>query len=336
MVTQILTIETPPLFEMAATQAADVLLREELVVLPTETVYGLAANAFSERAVHAIYEMKGRPAHNPIIVHVASLDMAQSCVALWPKAAISLMRAFWPGPLTLVLPKSERVPSIVTAGGATVGIRWPSHPFMQEVIRRCGFPLAAPSANLANQVSPTMAAHVLQTFEGNVPLLIDAGPSAVGIESTVVDLSSQPPRILRPGIISSEQIKAVLPNLEMNSDISGEDLKSPGLLKKHYSPRARTLLRSWSSDAELFAIARGTGRNSSTIHVIAYEHIPLTHVFGRVSIIPHDAEAYARALYAELHQSDTLGADIILIEEPPHTPEWEGIRDRLKRASAES
>ncbi len=336
MVTRVLTIETAQLFDAAIRAAAELLQRDQLVVLPTETVYGLAANAFSEPAVRLIYETKGRPSYNPIIVHVASLEMARSCVAAWPDVATVLMRAFWPGPLTLVLPKSEKIPGIVTAGGPTVGIRWPLHPFMREVIKRCGLPIAAPSANLANQISPTSAEHVLRVFDGKVPLIVDAGPSAVGIESTVIDLSSQPPRILRPGTISSVQIKAVVPSIEMRSLPGISELKSPGLLKKHYAPRARTLLRSWSSDPELISHARGTGQPFSRIHVIAYEHIPVTNVFGRVSIIPHDAEAYARALYAELHQSDNLGANVILIEEPPETAEWEGIRDRLKRASAES
>jgi len=336
MVTQVLTIETPAHFDAAAIAAADLLRRAKIVVLPTETVYGLAANAFSEVAVRSIYEVKERPAHNPIIVHVASLQMAKLCVSYWPEVATILMKAFWPGPLTLVLPKSERIPPIVTAEGPTVGIRWPSHPFMAEVIRRCDFPLAAPSANPSNQLSPTIAAHALSSLEGKVPLIVDGGPAAVGIESTVLDLSSQPPRILRPGIISSAQIKAILPDVEVSSCGENGVLKSPGLLKKHYAPRAKLIQCSWRNDAELLARARGIEEPLSNIHVIAYEHIPLSNLFGRVSVIPHDPEAYARALYSELHQSDNLGARVILVEEPPHSAEWEGIRDRLTRASAGS
>src|SRR5580698_9488250 len=197
--TQILTTHTPELFRTAVLRAAELLRAGEVVALPTETVYGLAANALDAAAVARIYEIKGRPAHNPIIVHVAGLEMARDCLADWPPLAEKLAGAFWPGPLTLVLPRSPRIPDIVTAGGPTVGVRWPSHPFIQAVIRECGFPLAAPSANLSNRVSPTNARHVSQSLGGKIPLIVDGGQSQVGIESTVIDLTTDPPRILRPG-----------------------------------------------------------------------------------------------------------------------------------------
>ena len=181
----------------------------EVVALPTETVYGLAANALDEKAVAKIFQIKGRPAHNPIIVHVASNEMAKRCVKSWPELAEKLSKAFWPGPLTLVLPRAEKIPDIVTAGGETVGIRWPSHPFIQAVIRECGFPLAAPSANLSNQISPTNAEHVRAQLGGKIPLIVDGGQSQVGIESTVLDLTVSPPRILRPGMIHAESLAAV-------------------------------------------------------------------------------------------------------------------------------
>jgi L-threonylcarbamoyladenylate synthase len=181
-----------------------------VVALPTETVYGLAANAFDPVAVARIYEIKGRPAHNPIIVHVASWELARRCAARWPVAADRLAHAFWPGPLTIVLPRSPAIPDVVTAGGATVGLRWPAHPFMQAVIRECGFPLAAPSANRSNEVSPTSAAHVLRGLGDWLPLIVDGGQSAVGIESTVVDLSETGARVLRPGMIHEEIIAATL------------------------------------------------------------------------------------------------------------------------------
>jgi L-threonylcarbamoyladenylate synthase len=335
MVTRVLTIESTTLFREAVRGAVSELKRGGVVVLPTETVYGLAANAFSESAVQRIYEIKGRPAHNPIIVHVASIELAANCAAAWPEDALRLARKFWPGPLTLVLPKSSRIPGAVTAGGATVGIRWPAHPFIQEVIKACGFPLAAPSANRSNEVSSTTAGHVLQGLDGKVPLVIDAGPSSIGIESTVVDLSALPPRILRPGMIHSEELKKILPSLEtFTSSPPGAALKSPGMLSKHYAPRARVVLASWQSDAQLREQASQWVVDLAGAHVIAYEHIPRGGSFGRVSVIPHDPEAYARALYAELHASDQGGAEIIIIEEPPATPEWEAIRDRLRRAAA--
>lgn len=194
---EILPTDTAALFRAAVARAVELLRAGQVVALPTETVYGLAANALDAAAVARIFEIKGRPPHNPVIVHVADHAMARRCVADWPSFADNLARAFWPGPLTLVLPRSAEIPGIVTAGGPTVGVRWPSHPFIQAVIRECGFPLAAPSANLSNRVSPTNAAHVLKSLGAKIPLIIDGGQSQVGIESTVLDLTSTPAKVLR-------------------------------------------------------------------------------------------------------------------------------------------
>ena len=166
MTAEVLPTHTPELFQKAVRRAAELLRAGEVVALPTETVYGLAANALDANAVAKIFQIKGRPANNPIIVHVASNEMAKHCVANWPELADKLSQSFWPGPLTLVLPRANEIPDIVTAGGATVGVRWPSHPFIQAVIRECGFPLAAPSANLSNQISPTNAEHVRHATGG--------------------------------------------------------------------------------------------------------------------------------------------------------------------------
>src|SRR5687768_14960095 len=190
-------------------RAAELLRQGEVVALPTETVYGLAANALNAQAVAQIYKLKDRPAFNPIILHVSDVDMARKCVREWPPLAQKLADAFWPGPLTLVLPRAQQIPDIVTAGGSTVGIRWPRHPLMLEVIRLCGFPLAAPSANRSGELSPTTAEHVRKSFGDSLPLIVDGGPSIVGIESTVLDLTTHPPRILRPGMIHAEPIFAV-------------------------------------------------------------------------------------------------------------------------------
>ncbi len=336
--TKVLAIETAAQFETAAQEAARLLRLGQLVVLPTETVYGLAANAFDPQAVQQIYETKGRPAHNPIIVHVDSLIMARRCVTDWPQAAETLARHFWPGPLTLVLPRGDQIPHIVTAGGPTVGVRLPLHPFMRRVIEMCNFPLAAPSANLANQLSPTTAEHVAHGLAGKVPLIIDAGPTSVGIESTVLDLTSSAPAILRPGMISAKQIEAVI-GTKVRSARAEETgpLKSPGQLQKHYSPRARLVVAFWKSDIELGRIAEreaaAAGTDLHHIHIIAHEKIPQANPFGRVAIIPHDSEAYARAIYAELHRSDELGATVILVEALPPEEDWDGIRDRLTRGS---
>jgi L-threonylcarbamoyladenylate synthase len=329
---EILFTDSRASFDAAVARAAALLKAGEVVALPTETVYGLAANAFDADAVRRIFELKGRPERNPIIVHVASRDVAMDCVAEWNDSAERLAKAFWPGPLTLVLPKSPKVPEIVTAGGATVGVRWPSHPFIQAVIRECGFPLAAPSANLSNQLSPTNAEHVRKSFGDKISLIVDGGQAQVGIESTVVDLSVQRPRLLRPGIIHRESLAAVIGELSASSD-AGPNLKSPGMLPRHYAPRARLVVRSWRDDAELRREVAELGANLSRTHVVAYQRIPEPAGFGRVSLIPHDPEAYARALYAELHRCDELGAELIIVEKVPEGAEWQAVADRLQRAS---
>ena len=238
---ELLSIETPEAQAEAVARAAAVLRGGGVVAVPTETVYGLAANALDEAAVAGIFEAKNRPAENPVIVHVADESMVRDCVANWPETAQALAAAFWPGPLTLVLPKAEVIPSIVTAGGDTVGVRQPRHPFMQELIRTCRFPLAAPSANLSNHLSPTTAPHVQTQLAGRIPLVIDGGAAQVGIESTVVDLTGETLRVLRPGMVSAEAIAAVLLDVEVTSGNDEGTLKSPGQLKRHYAPNARLL-----------------------------------------------------------------------------------------------
>ena len=336
MTAEILSTHTPVLFDVAVKRAAKLLRAGEIVALPTETVYGLAANAFDEKAVAKIFQIKGRPANNPIIVHVASLEMAGRCVKDWPNNADQLARAFWPGPLTLVLPRAKEIPDNVTAGGATVGVRWPSHPFIKAVIRRCDFPLAAPSANLSGRISPTSAEHVRKQLGGKILLIVDGGPSQVGIESTVLDLTVSPPQVLRPGMIHAESLAAVVGKAqnEKAEVRAGVHLRSPGLLKKHYAPKAKLVVLNWQNDAGLNSQLSILNPQPSTCHVIAHTHIPSVENFARVSVIPHDAEAFARAIYAELHRCDEAGAELIVVEAPPALPEWSGIADRLKRAAA--
>jgi L-threonylcarbamoyladenylate synthase len=338
MKAEILSTDTPALFKIAVKRAAELLRAGEVVALPTETVYGLAANALDKKAVAKIFQIKGRPANNPIIVHIVSAEMAKRCVKTWPDPAENLARAFWPGPLTLVLPRAKEIPGIVTAGGTTVGVRWPGHPFIQAVIRECGFPLAAPSANLSSHVSPTNAGHVCRQLGDKISLIVDGGQSQVGIESTVLDLTVSPPRVLRPGMIHTESLAAVM------GEVSGaraearrrssKTLPSPGLLKKHYAPKAKLLVLSWCNDAELKSQIANRKSQIASCHVIAHTHIPSGECFARVTFIPHDAEAFARAFYAELHRCDEAGAELIVVEAPPELPEWLGIADRLRRASA--
>ena len=338
MKTEILSTHTPQLFSDAVQRAVALLRAGAVVALPTETVYGLAANALDEKAVAAIFQIKGRPAHNPLIVHIAGHEMARRCVKDFSPLAEKFSRAFWPGPLTLVLPAAETIPGNVTAGGKTVGLRWPGHPFIQAVIRECDFPLAAPSANLSNRVSPTNADHVRAQLAGKIPLIVDGGQSQVGIESTVLDLSVSPPKILRPGMIHAESLAAVGVAIQDSGDIShARDegaLRSPGLLQKHYSPKAKLLVLNWNDEAGLRAQLAASKIQSSTAHVIAHTSIPSGEHFAGVSVIPHDAEAFARALYAELHRCDEAEIKCIIVEKPPASPEWSGILDRLRRAAA--
>jgi L-threonylcarbamoyladenylate synthase len=335
MNTEVLSTHTPALFAAAVKRAVELLRAGEVVALPTETVYGLAANALKAEAVAKIFQTKGRPAHNPIIVHVANMEMAQACVGNWPAPAEKFARAFWPGPLTLVLPRAEKIPEIVTAGGPTVGLRWPGHPFMQAVIRECGFPLAAPSANLSNQISPTNAEHVRAQLAGKIPLIVDGGQSQVGIESTVLDLTVSPPRILRPGMVHAESLAAVgLPVADCRLPVESGSLKSPGQLEKHYSPKAKLMVLSWRDEADLRSQIGSRQPAAGKVYVIAHTQIPAGFGAANVSVIPHDAEAFARALYAELHRCDAAGAELIVVEAPPDAPAWSGITDRLRRAAA--
>jgi len=329
---EILATDTPLLFDEAVRQAAALLRSGGVVALPTETVYGLAANALDAAAVARIFEIKGRPAHNPLIVHAADLAMAKACAAHWPALADQLAAAFWPGPLTLVLARAPAIPDAVTAGGPTVGIRWPSHPLIQAVIRACGFPLAAPSANLSNRVSPTRAEHVRRQLGTRIPLIVDGGDSQVGIESTVLDLSDRLPRVLRPGMIHEEALRAVTGRLAPAAGEGGTVLKSPGQLLKHYAPKARLLVRAWREAAELDALCADLRVPPSRVHVLAHTRIPAG--FGRVSVIPREPEPLARALYAELHRCDEAGAELIIMEALPETSEWRALADRLKRAAS--
>jgi L-threonylcarbamoyladenylate synthase len=342
--TEILPTRRPAERRAAIRRAVQLLKAGEVVALPTETVYGLAANALDPAAVAKLFQAKGRPAHNPIIVHVSSQAMARRCVRLWSRQAQRLAAAFWPGPLTLVLHRSARIPDSVTAHGNTVGIRWPRHPIMQAVIRACGFPLAAPSANRSSQVSPTRAQHVWASLAGRIPLILDGGSSEVGIESTVLDLTQCPPRVLRPGMIHEASLIAALGSTARPNVRKGRVeprppagiLRSPGMLAKHYAPRARLRLLSWHEPEELEQELRRLGISLEGCHVLAHTPGPQPAALAGVCVMPRQARAYARALYTELHRCDAAGAEWIVVEEPPPGPAWRGIADRLTRAASPS
>lgn len=335
MRTELLPTHTPELFRQAVERSVALLRAGEVVVVPTETVYGLAAVATNAAAVRRIFEVKGRPAGNPIIVHVASLELARACVTEWPPAADALARAFWPGPLTLVLPRASGIPDVVTAGGPTVGIRWPSHPFMQALIRECGAALAAPSANVSNRLSPTQPGHVLRSLGGRIPAVVDGGPCQVGVESTVLDLTVRPPQVLRPGMIHAGTLATVVGEVETQPTATpGTMWRSPGQMPRHYAPRARLLVLAWADDAGLRRALAARGCAAARAWVVAHTHVPSPAGLGGVSVIPHDAEAYARALYAELHRCDERGVETIVVEAVPETPVWAGVADRLRRAAS--
>lgn len=329
--TEILSTREPAQFTEAVERASAVLRAGGLVAVPTETVYGLAANALDEAAVAKIFEAKARPQENPMIVHVAGDSMARGCTDEWPATAAAVAGAFWPGPLTIVLPKAEIIPQIVTAGGGTVGVRQPAHRFMQELIAACRFPLAAPSANRSNLLSPTTAMHVTAQLGGRIPLIIDGGASEVGIESTVVDLTGGGAQVLRPGMISAEAIATVAGT---GKGTSSEVPKSPGQMPRHYAPNARLLVLNWTDGEHLEAQIAYSRTPADRVCVVAHTTLVPGTRFGRVAMLPCEAEAYARALYAELHRCDAEGAELIVVEAVPEDPEWAALADRLARAGA--
>lgn len=310
--------------EAAIARGAELLRAGRLVAFPTETVYGLGANALDAAAVQRIYDAKGRPAVNPIIVHVASAEAARALAREWPPAADAIARAFWPGPVTLVVRRRDVVPDIVTAGGDTVGLRVPGHPLARALIDRAGIPVAAPSANLSTQVSPTSARHVRAGLGDRVDLIIDGGETDVGIESTVVDVTEGTPRILRPGMIGADAIARVAGAAESAARPVDEIApRSPGLMSRHYSPRAPLALVDRATLAERLSAA--TGR----VGVLAFDAVG-AHA---VEIMPREAAAYARRLYAALHALEEARCDLILVERPPATRDWAAILDRLARAA---
>jgi L-threonylcarbamoyladenylate synthase len=288
-------------------QAAALIRAGKLVAFPTETVYGLGANALDAVAVARIFDAKGRPRTSPLIVHVDSVEMARGLASEWPDAAETLARRYWPGPLTLVLPKRASIPDIVTAGLPTVGLRMPAHPLALELIRLAEVPIAAPSANRFTELSPTLAGHVP---EGLADYVVDGGPARVGIESTVLSLVGAP-TLLRPGVIPLNGIEALIgPVLAAGTPAEGAHA-SPGMHRRHYRPVTPLYLveRGERPPAECGAWLR-----------IGQE-------------MPADPMAYAAALYEVLHRLDAEGVGGIAVERPPDTPEWAGVLDRLRRAA---
>lgn len=308
-----------------------------LVAFPTETVYGLGADAFNAAAVQLVFDVKGRPSNNPLIVHVADAAMARTVVAHWPDSAQRLADAFWPGPLSIVLPKADEIPAIVTAHGPNVAVRCPDHPRTLELLRQFG-PLVGPSANLSGRISPTAAQHVRDSFTHEQVLILDGGPCRAGIESTVLSLASQHPRVLRPGVISIEQIQAVLggevspaSTEHANHAPGSTPLESPGMLDTHYAPLATAIMFGHLDLSQISIpgpiVVLGPTWASATG--------PLIH---RIEM-PTTASAYAARLYAALREADAREPELIVVIRPeifsqdPQNPVWLAVMDRLRRAT---
>jgi L-threonylcarbamoyladenylate synthase len=305
-------------------RAAEILRAGGLVAFPTETVYGLGADASNAAAVARLYAAKGRPEAHPVIVHFADADRAFEWAREVPEAARQLAARFWPGPLTLILKRSAKAGDFVTGGQDSVGLRVPSHPVAQLLLREFGGGVAAPSANLFGNVSPTSAAHVREDLGRQVDLLLEGGSSEVGIESTILDLSGGSPVLLRPGFISKADIEEAL-----HSRISEKSADSPrhsGGLERHYAPKTPALLvPPHALDAEI--AKRGTA-----VAVLAFSR-PDERVDYWIRM-PREPQAYAQRLYAALRELDGAACETILIEMPPETAEWTAVRDRLWRAAA--
>lgn len=294
-------------------RAVQILRGGGLVAFPTETVYGVGADARSESAVAKIFAAKGRPATNPLIVHVHSIEAAQRYVTQWPPTAQKLAEAFWPGPLTFVLPKHPQIVAMATAGLNSVGIRVPNHPLAIDLLKAFDGPIAAPSANRSNHVSPTTARHVRDELGDLVDLILDGGPCDVGIESTVLDLTSSP-RVLRPGHVTAAQIANVIgQNVQHGTMVLAptEASTSPGQHEKHYAPKTPAF----------------------RFHPSQRSALDLTN--AAVIEITLDPQSYARNFYARLRLLDTQDLKAIYIEMPPDTPEWLAVRDRIRRATRE-
>jgi L-threonylcarbamoyladenylate synthase len=300
-------------------QRAAALIRSgKLVAFPTETVYGLGANALDAGAVERIFRVKGRPASSPLIVHVHSLEAARELVTHWPPAAEKLAREFWPGPLTIVLTKREFIPDIVTASLPTVGVRVPANIIALALLAEARVPIAAPSANRFTELSPTTAEHVRSSLGNAVDLILDGGRTDVGIESTVLSLAGPTPTLLRPGMISALRIERVIGKIEIAKPIPDGPHPAPGMHERHYSPRTPLLLR-------LPRSGRG-----------AYLWMTRPHPDVQNVEMPADAACYAAILYDTLHRLDAQGFDWIAVEPPPENAAWAGVNDRLRRGSTVS
>jgi L-threonylcarbamoyladenylate synthase len=317
-------------------RAVEILRAGGVVSFPTETVYGLGADATNSAAVKKIFQIKGRPTTNPLIVHVADATGARRFARVWPAAAEKLAAKFWPGPITLVVEKNPQIVDEATAGLSTVALRSPDHPLAQSLLREFDGPIAAPSANRSTRISPTTAQHVTDQLGDRVDLILDGGPCRVGIESTVVDVTADIPRILRPGGIDQAQIEAIVGPVKLIKATTdgSKPASSPGQQAVHYAPKSPCFR--FESVADLrAAISRQSG--GKIVAIVLHESVARAEFPATAKIVemPSTPEEYARRFYAVLHEADASHADSIWIENPPDEPGWHAVRDRIFRASRE-
>src|SRR3954469_8871412 len=313
------------------TEAVNILRRGGLVAFPTETVYGLGADATNADAVAKIFAAKGRPPTNPLIVHVADLQAARHYAATWSDAVQTMAAVWWPGPLTLVVPKNPLIVGAATAGRPTVALRVPDHPLALELLRAFGGPIAAPSANRSTHVSPTTAQHVREELGDAVDLVLDGGPCGVGIESTVLDLTGERPLILRPGGVPRRQIEAILGPVDVfgASVDPAEAAASPGQHARHYAPRTPAI-RFETAQRKLISPHAPDGRPNG---IMVLSPMVVLKKWETLVAMPNSPELYATNFYAILRELDAMGLREIFIEVPPDKPEWEAVRDRIRRAT---
>jgi L-threonylcarbamoyladenylate synthase len=318
---------------LAIDEAASLIRAGQLVAFPTETVYGLGADGLNPTAIRRIYSAKGRPADNPLILHVASVDQLPLVASHVPEVAYPLIQSFWPGPLTLVLPKTARVPDLATGGLVTVAVRMPAHPVALALVRAADTPLAAPSANRSGRPSPTTAQHVLDDLHGCLPLILDAGPTRIGLESTVLDVTCSPPVILRPGGITREAIEAVVGRLQEVASLEQRH-HSPGTRYRHYSPKARVLLLETAQTETLQAAVTGALQRGERIGCLLCR-IETGNIPPSVTVIRVEGSLadYAQGLFAALRALDKLELDVIIVEGVQAKGLGVAIMDRLRRAA---
>lgn len=317
--------------------AADLIRAGKLVAMPTETVYGLAANALDETAVRGIFNAKGRPSTNPLIVHVEDKESVKRVASEFPEKAQLLAEKFWPGPLSVVLPKHHSVPDIVTAGGPTVAVRCPDHAVARALIRAAGVPLAAPSANLSTELSPTRAEHVLKSMNGRIDAILDAGPCRVGIESTVVEINEYGATILRAGTLLKDIEKVMGISFEADHFVYGQLPKSPGLSTKHYSPRTKLLSFFDERSLKLILSKVPEKWRHAIIYIQGTEVRWIEQEHSIIVYLPDDANEVCKQLYVTLHRLDELRLEAIFIDNRRDLSsdlEWIAINDRIKRACA--